>query len=370
MITAEPTYRRIYWDTNILIHEKWPDVSAAMAQALSLGNSLKVEAVLLEPVERELEAHWRRDLLSAQGSFDHFRQMVKRVELQVPEVPLEDAIKAYRKTVDELVSKHGLVRRAPTYRGLEEVFGMAINHVKPFGEKGKNFQDVVICLAAIDDLANSGSRTGIFVSADGAFDQAVLNAHTSLLSIEFKLFRSVDDVLDYFKSHLLEAKQRAWEHSEQLAEKAVKASLPQIEEYITAELEIPAIAGVESVNTVKVASVEKVQTPNPESCSEGDRVTITARLVLLMMAEVRRYPSLVAPPKTLKVGEKRETSSIMYISTSTGVVTQEELPQTVNVELEATNRDENFVELKPTSVSLANEGFWGSLVEGAFRENQ
>lgn len=75
-----------------------------------MGNSLKVEAVLLEPVERELEAHWRGDLLSAQGSFDHFRQMVKRVELQVPEVPLEDAIKAYRKTVDELVSNHGLRR--------------------------------------------------------------------------------------------------------------------------------------------------------------------------------------------------------------------------------------------------------------------
>jgi len=362
--TTEPLYKRIYWDTNILIHEKWPEVSAAMTQALDLGNSLNVEAVLLKHVEKEIEAHWSRGFVEAREKLGPFRQTTQRVGLVMADpVSHEDALDAYHNTVDKIGKKHKLTRRAPPYRDSESLFEMAIHQTKPFGEKGRNFQDVVICLAAIEDLAVSGVRSGIFVSDDKAFDQATLDVHARSKGLKLKLLESVDGVLEYFRTHLLEAKQSAWAHREQLAGAAVKESLPQIAAYIAKNFEIPVNADVQSISGFQVGEIDKVQTPDPDSFSDGDIVTITARLLLVIEAKVRRYSSVFAPREVMKVGQERK--GITYRSISMGTLGDEKMPMSVSLELKARYMGDHFADLEPVSVS-AGGGEWSNFLAGIY----
>jgi hypothetical protein len=143
---------------------------------------------------------------------------------------------------------------------------------------------------------------------------------------------------------------------------AVRTNLPRIEDYIAAELEIPVNGAVESISGLKVVDVEKVQVPDPQSFSDDDRVTITAKLLLRIAAKVRRYSSVFAPRQVLKVGEEAK-AEITYRSISTSTLAEEELVKAVNVELKATYREEHFVELEPMSVSLSNEAFYGGFLD-------
>ena len=54
-------FKTIYVDSSIFIDEGWTNISSLLKGVISLSKNARVSIVLLEPVERELEAHWMRD---------------------------------------------------------------------------------------------------------------------------------------------------------------------------------------------------------------------------------------------------------------------------------------------------------------------
>jgi hypothetical protein len=53
---------RIYLDTNILLKEGWPEISVKLREMLTLSRGSQISVVLPEAVEREVRAHWFRDM--------------------------------------------------------------------------------------------------------------------------------------------------------------------------------------------------------------------------------------------------------------------------------------------------------------------
>jgi len=54
-----PPYRRIYFDSNLMIRANWPSLGQTILNAFALASFFDTDCVLLDAVERELEAHWR-----------------------------------------------------------------------------------------------------------------------------------------------------------------------------------------------------------------------------------------------------------------------------------------------------------------------
>jgi hypothetical protein len=53
---------RIYLDTNIWLKEGWPEISVKLREMLTLSRGSEISVVLPEAVEREVKAHWHRDM--------------------------------------------------------------------------------------------------------------------------------------------------------------------------------------------------------------------------------------------------------------------------------------------------------------------
>jgi len=53
---------RVYLDTNTLIKEGWPRVSVKLREMLALSRASQITVVMPEAVEREMKAHWFREL--------------------------------------------------------------------------------------------------------------------------------------------------------------------------------------------------------------------------------------------------------------------------------------------------------------------
>src|SRR5882724_10708176 len=206
MASSTPRYRRVYWDSEPLSKKPYyfPKVTSEVSAALALLKTFKVSSVLLAPVERQLEARWLTEYRSSRNSskakLDNLREFGDQIGLDVgtlPSLPSQaDAQVVFRTAVDSIVDKYGITRRSPVLRDTVELFDMAINHQKPFGLEGKNFQDTVILLAAIDDLRDSGLGVGVFVSADGDFDQETVNRLATPAGVELRLFGGAEALLE------------------------------------------------------------------------------------------------------------------------------------------------------------------------------
>jgi hypothetical protein len=361
MDSTPPKYRRIYWDSNPLLKIRWPNISSDFRETAALLKMFDIKSILLESVEKELEAHWLRGVNETRGEakrkFDNISEIATRVGIETTiSLPSRDDLHAaYKKAVETTVSERNLLRRTPALRSAAELFEMAIQHRKPFGEKGKNFQDAVICLAAIDDLLASGESVGVFVSEDGGFDQETLNILAHRVGVELQLFEGIDPLLQDLKKHLMKLAHAEWETNDKQALSAVRENLPSIQEFLTAKLEIPETEGlfskIISISEIEVTDVTKARTPSPWTMHDGDTVTVTAELELRIHAKVSRTnPWFCPPPRVLKVrGEaKPETTFTTFSHTES----EEDLVKTVTVELTAVFKDYRFVELKPVSVSL------------------
>src|SRR5712664_448175 len=87
MSEISPPYRRIYFDTNVLVKTKWPQLSQTMRTALTTANTFDIVNVLLRPVERELEAHWFRDhsrtTSDAQGKVNNLSALCRQIGVEM-----------------------------------------------------------------------------------------------------------------------------------------------------------------------------------------------------------------------------------------------------------------------------------------------
>lgn len=368
-------YRRVYWDSEPLLKKPrvWPNISFESRQAFVVLAAFKIPAVLLDPVERQLEAHWLREYRqtrdSAKSKFDSLSEMMKQAGLSTEGLTTkwtsnEDALEAYRKKVDEVVREHSLLRRAPNLRATAELFDMAIHRHKPFGEEGKNFQDAVIVLTAIDDLLDAGEKVGAFVSQDGDFDQATIDRLASRAGVRLRLFDGVKPLQDELKTHLLKIHLEAWQKNDSVALATVQQNLPSVQAFVRKNIQISEnaegpFAKLTSILDVEVTRVLNVSTPAPINLGEGDEVGLTATVDLRIRAKVRKTPSIFSPPRIMRVGEeaKQELTFTSFLDAES----QEELSKTATIEISAVYKNDRFIDLQPRSVSLESPKLLGRI---------
>jgi hypothetical protein len=361
MDELSPPYRRVYFDTNVLIKAKWPQLSQSMRTALTTSGTFQILNVLLDPVEKELEAHWFRDHLrsktDATGKVKNLTTLFKQVGLDLQfTLPSENRLKkAYSVAVETNVTEYGLIRAAPKFRETEELFQMAIHQRKPFGEKGRNFQDAIICLAAIDDLISSSEKSGAFVSRDGIFEQEMLDGLCRERGITLRLFNGEEALNEDLRSFLRRQTVQRWLEDEENARSSVLENIQGLQSFINKNLEVPTRRGLFNTNRIifvkqiEIVEVPRVETPYPLERTPEESILITARVEVDIHVRVKRWSSSYTSPESLKAGQAPSPSEP---SVRRGILEENEevLRRTVSMEIECAFRNSRYVNLEPRSV--------------------
>lgn len=356
-------FRKIYFDSNALIGAGWPNASTSLQNVSLLARLFKLRPILLDVVERELEAHCLRDLEATKsktlGRFNNLQELGKKIGLELTiSIPESAEInKAYQRTVDTLVGKLSLSREKATLRSVFELFEMAIRQVKPFQQKGAGFQDAVISLASIDHLAQSGEKTGAFVSRDNVFSEDVLKALAAPIGVQMLLYQDLEELLNALSGEL-EANLRGWwRKDEQKAAEAVGASMPTIASFIEESLEVPQyqffIGEILRINKIEPTGVGSARTPAPWQREQGKTFSFSCDTPIKIHAIIRR-PSLPLPdPRMVKLGSEPRPR-MGAISAALAELGEEPQETTLNrtVGLEILAKDGQYENLEPASLKL------------------
>lgn len=362
-LPVKPKYTRIYFDSNLMIKAKWPSLGQTIRNVFELVSLFDTTCVLLDSVERELRAHWERDYRKTQSEaaarVENLRRLGDQVGIIVPsQLPQEsDVHQAYLATVEHLVQDRPLVRAAPPLRCTAELFEMAIHHVKPFKEKGRNFQDAVICLAAIDDLASLPEKNGAFVSRDDIFDQETLDVFCKPIGVDLKLFHDEDALIGDLRSFVTASMTHEWTEEEDLAKVAFEANHGKLEAFIAENLEIPQRPGlgewIISISRIEILKVSGVETPVPWKLPRDQPVTITATIQLGIHATVRRQRTAPERPYKIKVGKEPVRNEGSFQPFRIEEV-EELLERPCSLEMRATRTADAYIDLEPVAVSLSS----------------
>jgi hypothetical protein len=235
---------------------------------------------------------------------------------------------------------------------------MAIHHKKPFVEKGRNFQDAVICLATVDDLAASSETVGAFVSRDDIFEQKMLDNLCGPHGLTLKLFKGEEALNDDMRSFLREQTVQKWIEDEDNAKAAVLENLPTLQSFISANLEVPTRMGflasnrILLVKQIDIVSVPRVETPYPLDRTPGEPVVITAKMELDIHVKLRRWSSAASTPESLKAGQIPGPADASARRALLTEEKEETLRRAVSVEIRCVLRGGRYVDLEPMSVAF------------------
>jgi hypothetical protein len=360
-----PDYSIIYPDSNALIKEGWPNISTALANLLNLTRDMKLRFVLLDPVEQELEAHFLREFTAKTKEADKKVEKISSLvgplsfEVGVAWPEITDVQQNYRSFVDAITKQAGIERVKVPPRDINELFGMAIHHRRPFKEKGSGFQDAVICLAAIDHLAASGQKVGALLTRDGVFDAGTISALAKPKGVSLLVFENVEAIFtptfdEYIKqvtAQRIAEVNADWER----AREAVERDIPTIEKFVAQQYEIPEYSfggTVLEVVSIKIQHVRAARTPY-DQVGDGP-ISISAELEVEVKLILK--PSLLwdwgFQGKTLKLGQAaepdQESSSLKWSDEPR----EETQVRTVSVELKAKRVGNEYAEIEPVSLSV------------------
>jgi len=356
-------FHKIYFDSNLAIKEGWPRVSAAFKRTLFLAKTFETPVILLDVVESELEAHWVRQYRESLDAVADLQKLHEQIGLTVaPGLPeLKEVRTAYRKAIDGLVSEHGFVRVRSQLRPTMQLFQMAIWEAKPFQKKGRNFQDAVICLAGIDDLAKDPTHTGAFLSRDSVFEQESLDALSRPTKVRLLLFPDLNQLSEVLKNELGERLRTSWDVDQKQAAKAIEENIEIVTAYLAKNLEIPANLGfggeILSIEGIEHIRVLAVRTPAPWDRDSGKPFILTAELEVSLRAIVKSgiLPMLIfQPPQVVRVGAESSPVQNPVLSSKqiSAEPTEQLVSRTVQVEISATETDGRYTNLEPLSIGL------------------
>jgi PIN domain len=376
-------FKKLYIDSSIFIGEGWPDISAQLDELISLSRVLKVPLVLLQPVERELEAHWMRDCDKAvqriESVSSNLNALLRRVSQGIePQLPDRKEIRvAYRRRVDEVV-RLGLERAEVELRSVSELFGMAVWQMRPFQEEGKGFQDTVICLAAIDHFARSlpketesssekrgfegvrssesvTERTVAFVTKDRDFEEESVVRLAKAKGVNLILYRSLDDAHKVLVGQLEEKVKQLWQQDRTAAAEAARREKDRLEEFINRNLEIPQqqvifFGEILRVNRVSFVEVLEAYTPFPFKRELPFNFAVDINVSIFVT--VRPAAFLFPPPSPkLKVGAEPSVVDNPFFAAATSTEPKEQiLERTLEVGLRA--YDSKYDQIEPISLKL------------------
>jgi hypothetical protein len=363
-------FQRVYFDSNIWIKEGWPQLSSNLESFLHLAERFGVAVFLPEPVEQELEAHWRRKLHEKLDKTTASIQAVQNLTSEISAKPgtwtppdLNSLLVAYRERVRLLKDRWKLGQAAQTCRPLSELYLMAIHYESPFKDdrEGAGFQDAVIYLSSIDDLKRNQGQIGAFVSLDREFHDKSIDELAAKAEVRLKVYKSLQEVVDVLVAYLAQDLRRQWEEDRGRAKVALQNMLPAVQQFIDRNFQISdwdllwLDAVTMSVSAVEVSDIAEVQVPFPWDREPGKRFNISSEIKVRIRAVVKRLGySMFPAPKVFKVGEEGRTpESNPYLQATPGPEVEERMTEcTINLEAKAVAVDREYQEIQLLSINL------------------
>ena len=290
-------FDRLYFDSNILMREKWPRPSPSITKLSQVAAELGVSLHLPEGVEIELEENWLREVKERHKStLLYVTGVVDAGNVILPEPNWEEVRGGYRATVQ--AAKTGLRMSSVllTPHALAGIFRLSACRDAPFHpfqneDKRIGLQDAAIYLSIVEDLRSS-RETGAFLTDDSIFEDKGL-AELASIGVALKRFRDIESLqkaleqgLDQTrKRRLAEDQQRTIESFEQrktdLAGHIAKNFNPQLSYWF-----IPNIGTVTEIDRIELGKIQNVQTPYPPVQDSSGRVDISAEVEVFFYARV------------------------------------------------------------------------------------
>jgi len=328
-------FRRLYFDTSILVSSNWPRISAGLERIFELCHLLRVDLVLPKPVEDELEVYWLETFRDKCRKTYNANEDVKKYVGEILEdewalnLPSEEiAMDGYRKLMQEVVAKWKIASVPLTARNIDEVFKFAVQHHAPFAKEDKGFKDAIIYLSVIDHLAETPSVAGAFVSADKIFRDSRVGELAKSTGVSLPTYSNTDELYNELMSWLEGAMKAEWEKDKQQAEEAMKQRIEDIEKFLLetlefSENEIGLGRRLVVVQGLKVKGIRNVKTPPLTERIENEPVKISfdTQLEVNVITE-RLY--VAPPPSRVKVGEQAQGFSGLTLSQVLSEPRQEE----------------------------------------------
>ncbi|HET8890021.1 MAG TPA: PIN domain-containing protein [Candidatus Angelobacter sp.] len=318
---ASPDFQGVYLDTNVLMRgQQWPLPSILLNNFLRLAELCGISRHLPEPVLKEAEEHWSREvkegiagLSRAAGQLERLAKPVE-CEPTVAHPSAEILLEKYRTLVDASIRKYGIIRTPFTKRTVEEVFGFATKYLLPFGPKaeGKGFQDAVILLSVLDHLNSFPTDKAIFITSDKDFTG--INTDSFIPGFDSKRCQiiTLEMAFEFLsKRYYQESIIKPYNQEKENALKAAEANLPEIAEFVQSQVTLDMLKAGLGGKIVKILSFEGavpdfVETPLPEPDTPDRTVEILLRITAIyrvIIAGGIRGADRLASLKALMDGE-------------------------------------------------------------------
>lgn len=290
--TQRPQFDGIYVDTNVLIAQGWPAPSILLNNVLRFGAWWGIKILLPDPVIKEAEDHWLRDVKRGISEFDGAQKNVQRLASPIPcevkgeHTPIEKLLEEYRAKVAETLKEYAIIRVPFTKRPLESVFEFATKYVLPFvpDAKGKGFQDTVILLSILDHLNEFPEAATIFISADNDFKGVRFTDFLSSFDAKrLEIVKELDAVFDrLWKPYFDETVIKPYRQEVENAKIAAQGILPELTTFIKSNLTEDMLKPGIGDRVLKILSVEDVRllsvdTPLPKTSEPLNR-TVTIQI--------------------------------------------------------------------------------------------
>jgi len=356
-------FNRVYLETEPLLAGPWPRVSKALETALRLCQQFGVEIFLPAPVLEQLEAHWRRALnealKAAAAGRSRVEKLCARVGVTIPpdEVPSsEETLSKYEGAVGDFLSTWSIQQAPVTTRPIAELFTLAVGLRPPFEAEGKNFQDAVILLSAVDHLL-ANPVGALFLSADGDFRNVSFEDYLGAGKARLRLCPSIADLQGLLEKALDAVVRARWMEDRLLARAALEKELPRLETFLRENLrieadELGAFVSVAGIPSATVRLVQKVETPFPTARKEGDRVNVTALIEVELKVVRREWPR--APSEVYKIGDSVSPVAVAPFDLASFLprLVEGSFPLVVEVEAVATFTGGNYSDVQFSSVRV------------------
>lgn len=374
---ATRVFQRLYFDSNVLIRARWPTGSAELETLATLGRDVGVELFLPEPVAQELDAHWLREFRRARSrassGVGEFDKLVAQVSSQRPALtlPNEGAVRAdYGQAVQAIQRRLDLKRSPATARPTAVFFDLAVRRAPPFGDEGRGFQDAVILFSVIDHLraADAAGVVAGLVTGDKMLGDPEARRLVQAEGVVIEVFEDMEPVIGRLTGRLAVTQKELWERDCRAAATALRAAMPRIQEFISANLdvsqrELALVNPLVAFPAVEILNLGNVRTPFPPERTEGDSVAITfdAEVVLSIVIEMPVFDWLDLArwrqPPRIKVGwiapEPRAEPRVPFNLRSTGPdLLEQRAPRIVEVEASATFRGGQYTDVTPRAVRI------------------
>jgi hypothetical protein len=251
----------------------WPHISYELKLFLARAASAGIQCFIPEPVLRELEENWKRDVTTDEGHARRLNLRYAPLGLPSAEPPSSKRLlSGYRTAVTTLLNDTGAGMSPLTTRPAGDLFERSVSRDLTFtADKDGGFQDCVILLSVLDHLEKD--EPAVLVSRDAAFSNEACLAHIAKTGLDLRVVKNLSDV-----SQLVEdasAHVSRLRVSAQLDKRLDALSTYATEELVTARAQFEGGSPEDvGVNRVRLLRVDEVQVGKGE---KDGTVAISAR---------------------------------------------------------------------------------------------